>query len=210
MKGNNHRGSLRIVGGNWRGRRLTLAKAPMLRPTSDRIRETLFNWLAPDIKDARCLDLYAGSGALGLEALSRGAAHCDFVDQDRHCSEQLRDHIQTLGCQEQCTCTRGIATDYLEQYRGPAWDIVFLDPPFDRSMIMYSLDQLIERGLLAPDGLVYLEHGRREHVDWGQRLSCLKQKNAGEVSYGLFSQRQHRSDSLHDGQPDCEPSSETS
>ncbi|MEO0437235.1 MAG: 16S rRNA (guanine(966)-N(2))-methyltransferase RsmD [Pseudomonadota bacterium] len=189
MKGNNKRGSLRIVGGRWRGRRLTLAKAPELRPTSDRIRETLFNWLAPHIRDARCLDLYAGSGALGLEALSRSASSCDFVEQDPRCGEQLLDHIQSLDCERRCSCTQAMAKEYLKNYRGSAWDVIFLDPPFGRSMIEESLDQLIEQALLAPDTLVYLEYGRREQVGWNKYLTCLKQKETGDVAYGLFQLR---------------------
>ena len=94
------RSQLRIIGGQWRGRKLTFTPAEGLRPTTDRVRETLFNWLAPFIFGARCADLFAGSGALGLEALSRGAAHCDFVDSAKAAGRQIAGHLETLGASD--------------------------------------------------------------------------------------------------------------
>jgi len=157
-----------------------------LRPTTDRVRETLFNWLAADIRDARCLDLFAGSGALGLEALSRGAAHCDFVDTSAEVVQQLRGHLQTLGAATRAGCHRRSALTHLEQQRGP-WDIVFVDPPFGEDLVKPVCALLARRGVLRRGALVYIETGADENpaavpATW----SLYREKRAGGVCYGLF------------------------
>ena len=110
-------GQLRIIGGEWRGRKLLFPAADGLRPTPDRVRETLFNWLAAHVRDARCLDLFAGSGALGLEALSRGAAHCDFVEQGQHSADTIERHLHTLAC-DRGKVWRADARQWLKAERG--------------------------------------------------------------------------------------------
>ena len=122
-------GRLRIVAGNWRSRLLEIAHVEGLRPTSERIRETLFNWLAPQIHGAHCLDLYAGTGALGLEALSRGAASAVFVEVSRVAAQQLRINIDLLKA-EKATVLQQDALEYLYSKPDEKFDIVFLDPPF--------------------------------------------------------------------------------
>jgi 16S rRNA (guanine966-N2)-methyltransferase len=127
-----------------------------VRPTPDRVRETLFNWLAPMIEGARCLDLYAGSGALGLEALSRGAAAVTFVDNSPVVARQLKESLALLGCEQgEVVCMD--VTGFLE---GPAarFDVVFLDPPYHRGWLAPMVVRLVERGWLAPGAAVYLEH----------------------------------------------------
>lgn len=153
---NSSAGRFRIIGGEWRGRRLALPPGNDVRPTPDRVRETLFNWLAPVIAGARCLDLYAGSGALGLEALSRGAAEATFVDRSPAVTRQLAAHLEALHC-ERGEILRMDALRYLERPPAP-FDIVFLDPPYRGGLLAPALAQLFAAGWVAPAASVYLEH----------------------------------------------------
>lgn len=146
---------LRIIGGEWRGRRIRFARQPGIRPTPDRVRETLFNWLAPVIQGSRCLDLFAGSGALGLEALSRGAASATFVDCDRATAERLRESIATLATDRAVV----LQADALGWLDGPVqcFDLAFLDPPFGSGLAAEAHRKLDSGGWLAPGAYVYLE-----------------------------------------------------
>ena len=127
-------GRLRIVAGNWRSRLLDIADVEGLRPTSERIRETLFNWLAPHIHGARCLDLFAGTGALGLEALSRGAASAVFVERDAVAEQRLRNNVDLLGA-DNAEIVSGDARDFLRSDSAGPFNIVFLDPPFAGNLL---------------------------------------------------------------------------
>ncbi len=179
-------GQLRIIGGRWRGRKLRFPAVDGLRPTTDRIRETLFNWLAPEIAGAHCADLFAGSGALGLEALSRGAASCDFVDSNERVIDALRGHLEELQAGDRGTCHARPALRYLEEVLTP-WDIVFVDPPFGRGMAVACCQALAQRDLVAAAGLVYLETARdelRERLPGNWEMH--REKTAGGVAYRLF------------------------
>jgi 16S rRNA (guanine966-N2)-methyltransferase len=177
---------LRIIGGQWRGRKLTFTPADGLRPTPDRIRETLFNWLAPHIRGALCLDLFAGSGALGLEALSRGARHCDFVDTSGAALAQIGQHLRTLRAEESGNCTPGPARQFLQSASG-IYDIVFIDPPFGKAMVDSACALLAEYRLLAADALVYIETGAGEaRPRTPDSWQLHREKVAGGVSYRLF------------------------
>lgn len=149
-------GRFRIIGGAWRSRRLAIPPGAEVRPTPDRVRETVFNWLAPVIDGARCLDLYAGSGALGLEALSRGAAQVTFVDRAPAALRQISASLELLGCE------RGVAVcrDALAYLDGvPAqFDIVFVDPPYGMGLPAPVLARLVAGDWLATGASVYLEH----------------------------------------------------
>jgi 16S rRNA (guanine966-N2)-methyltransferase len=178
--------TLRIIGGQWRGRRLGFTPEEGLRPTTDRVRETLFNWLAPAIHDARCLDLFAGSGALGLEALSRGAASCDFVDTSAAALHQVEQHLRTLQAGSRARCHCVAASTFLEGARG-GYEIIFIDPPFGRGLVDPVCAQLAAAALVADGGLVYVETAVRDpapKVPANWRLH--REKVAGEVSYRLF------------------------
>lgn len=175
-------GKLRIIGGAWRGRRLTVADSKSLRPTPDRVRETLFNWLEPVIAGARCLDLFAGTGALGLEALSRGAAECLFVERDRRLAATIEASLRGLNT----TAGRVIHSDGISALThdlNGRFDIVFLDPPFAEDLIAPALAQLPPRLSAAPR--VYLEYpaAARPQLPAGWRL--LREKQAGQVGYCL-------------------------
>ncbi len=152
-------GRLRIVAGNWRSRLLEIADAPGLRPTSERIRETLFNWLAPRLADARCLDLFAGSGALGLEALSRGAVSCVFVENSARVVAALRKNIATLDAGG-ADIHEIDAIEYLKGLHKVEFDIVFLDPPFATDMHADLCRLLVERSLLTEGARIYIEEDR--------------------------------------------------
>ena len=186
-KGQGKQSQLRIIGGKWRGRTLGFEPEPGLRPTTDRIRETLFNWLAPHIHGARCADLFAGSGALGLEALSRGAAHCDFVDVSARVTRQISRLLETLGASEQASCHCAEAEQFLAQATG-SFDLVFVDPPFGSSLAVSTCRALNREGLLGPDALVYVETAAGESPpEVPQGWSEHRCKASGGVNYRLFS-----------------------
>lgn len=149
-------GTVRIIGGKWRGRRLRFPAVPGLRPTADRRRETLFNWLAPDIEGANCLDLFAGSGALGFEAASRGAGHVVLVESSRQASRALMENRQALGADivaiEVTTAER-----YLSGAPTGPFDIVFIDPPFARPELATAACESLTGHWLAPGARVYVE-----------------------------------------------------
>ncbi len=176
---------LRIIGGKWRGRKLTFPSIEGLRPTPNRVRETLFNWLAADVPAARCLDLFAGSGALGLEALSRGASHVDFVDRSVESVQQLINNLRLLEAVNS-RVKQDDALNWLQQSPTAAvYDIVFLDAPFRQGLISNCLDMLAP--CLSANGKIYLEMGREEILpaipnDW--RLH--REKFAGQICYRLF------------------------
>ncbi|NND68930.1 MAG: 16S rRNA (guanine(966)-N(2))-methyltransferase RsmD [Halioglobus sp.] len=179
-------GQLRIIGGSWRGRKLSFPAEQGLRPTGDRVRETLFNWLAPHINGARCADLFAGSGALGLEALSRGAAHCDFLDTSTTASKRLREHLATLGAGERGHCHACSAQQFLDGANG-TYDIVFIDPPFSAGLVAPTCAQLDAAGVLGPHSLVYIESADHEPPpEVPPNWSLHRDKSAGDVAYRLY------------------------
>ena len=178
-------GRLRIVAGKWRSRLLDIADVPGLRPTSERIRETLFNWLAPRIAGARCLDLFAGTGALGLEALSRGAAETVFVEKSPIAAQTLRNNIEALDASV-ATVHMSDARDFLRGSNVGNFDIVFLDPPFATDMLDELCRLLDEVSIFAHGAQIYVEEDRnRPEVELPSRWRVLKSKNAGNVRYSL-------------------------
>ncbi len=183
--GKSRAGRLRIVAGNWRSRLLDIADVPGLRPTSERIRETLFNWLAPHIHGARCLDLFAGTGALGLEALSRGAGSAVFVESTANAAETLRHNAGVLEAQN-ATVVQADALDYLRRPRRDRFDVVFLDPPFAADLLGQSCGLIEQSGLLSAGGFVYLEQDRGQPLPaLPDGWNVLKDKTAGNVRYML-------------------------
>ncbi len=177
--------TLRIIGGRWRGRRIPFPDRPGLRPTPDRVRETLFNWLSPVIAGARCLDLFAGSGALGLEALSRGAARCVLVERDADSLRILRESCARLGA-EQAEPLLSDAERYLAGAPTP-YDIAFLDPPFAETALLERCCQRLEAGgWLAEDARIYAECARDAAPAWPAGWTPLRQKTAGAVGYHLL------------------------
>lgn len=180
-------GHIRIIGGRWRGRRLPVADAQGLRPTADRIRETLFNWLQADITGSRCLDLFAGSGALGIEALSRGAAHCTFVDSNTTVLRGVAGTLATLGATNEADCHAQNASVFVASCHTP-YDVIFLDPPFATDLLPDICQQLQDSDLLSADTLIYVESGQSPDT-WmpDEQWQTFRQKRAGAVHYGLYS-----------------------
>jgi 16S rRNA (guanine966-N2)-methyltransferase len=184
MRANRAQNQLRIIGGRWRGRKLPFAARPGLRPTPDRVRETLFNWLAPVIRGSCCLDLYAGSGALGLEAASRGAARVVMVDHAADVVGSLREQRVTLDASE----VEVIQADVVQWLRGPpaqAFDIVFLDPPFRQGLLSDSMRLLEANGWLAGDSFIYIEAEKDLRPDLPKGWEIYRSKQAGQVGYQL-------------------------
>lgn len=176
--------TLRVIGGTWRGRRIRFPPVEPIRPTPDRVRETVFNWLQQDIAGARCLDLYAGSGALGLEALSRGAAQVIFVDAEPAVTRHLSRTLEELGC-DRGQVVLSDASRYLAG-APELFDIVFLDPPYADRALADACRLLDERGWLRRGGLAYLEDPASAGApELPAGWALLRSKRAGEVGYHL-------------------------
>ena len=178
------RGEVRIIGGRWRGRKIRFPAGSQIRPSPDRVRETLFNWLEPTIRGARCLDLFAGSGALGFESLSRGAAGTVFVERD----PVVVGHLKSLAKELAADAALIVQADAPRWLGGPAerFDIVFLDPPFGSGLLPGLLQRLERGGWLAPGALVYVECGMADGAPGlpeGWRMH--RSGRAGDVGYYL-------------------------
>jgi 16S rRNA (guanine966-N2)-methyltransferase len=178
-------GQVRIIGGSLRGRRVPVPDLPGLRPTPDRVRETLFNWLSPHISGARVLDLFAGTGALGLEAASRGASEVTLVESQRAAQAALRETLQRLALPQ----VNLVATDallFLESGAGQ-YEVIFLDPPFASGLLAPALAAIQRRGRLVPGGFCYVEQARESpppELPAGWTLH--RSGQAGEVGYHLL------------------------
>lgn len=183
MQSRQQENRLRIIGGRWRGRKLSFAPVPGLRPTPDRVRETLFNWLDPYIQGARCLDLYAGSGALGIEAASRSAAGIVMVDKDPLVIRTLREQLQQL----EYSSAQLIQQDVINWLKSAAtpFDIVFLDPPFRENRLPACIALLEANGWLAPGARVYIEAERSYTPVLPDGWELYRSKHAGQVGYHL-------------------------
>lgn len=181
------RQEVRIIGGRWRGRKLRFPDAEGLRPTSDRIRETLFNWLAPWLPGARCLDLFAGSGALGFEALSRGAREVVMLEKSPVVIASLKAAAAALGADDALQIIAADACQWLKQPDGETFDIIFLDPPFAAGYYNQVLTLLRTGGWLGSDALLYLESDRPlALLDGSATWRPLREKHAGAVYHGLY------------------------
>ncbi len=178
--------TLRIIGGEWRGRKLPFIDAQGLRPTPDRIRETLFNWLQGYTHNSGCLDLFAGSGILGFEALSRGAKNVTFIEKNKQVSAQLESNISLLSAN--ATLINTDALNYLSSTQS-SFDLIFLDPPYRQGLLEQSLKVICQhdKKLLHKHSLIYLEHESEENITWETfGLTVVKQANAGQVQSYLL------------------------
>lgn len=177
---------LRIIGGRWRGAKVTFPSLPSLRPSPDRVRETLFNWLQPVIVRARCLDLFAGSGALGIEALSRGASHVDFVDSEAQVGRHLQATLRRLGTADGVVHVAD-ALRFLDPPSGQPYDIVFLDPPYASELLPAICSKLGQGGWLSREALIYLEcPADRPLPEVPGAWQVHRSKRAGQVGYHLL------------------------
>lgn len=180
------KGQVRIIGGSWRGRKLDFTVTDGLRPTPNRVRETLFNWLAPVISGARCLDLFAGSGSLGLEALSRGADSCDFVDRNRQSVAEIERHVAALGAADRGRCHTGNAESFLRQ-ASTSYNVVFIDPPFASDLAQVVCLSLRDNRLLSGEAYVYLETAAdAAPPDVPEHWEIYRSKRAAGVAYRVY------------------------
>ncbi|MBK5931044.1 16S rRNA (guanine(966)-N(2))-methyltransferase RsmD [Halochromatium salexigens] len=178
-------GRLRIIGGCWRGRRLPVVVQPGLRPTTDRIRETLFNWLTPSIEGSRVLDCFAGSGALGLEAASRGAGSVTMIERNATVANRLKANVLELGA-DQVTVHCADVLEWLGRTSLAPVDHCFLDPPFRGGLLVPVLEQLEVGGWLAVGAQVYIEIAKATPLpDLPGHWWWLRDKHAGQVRYAL-------------------------
>jgi len=179
---------VRIIGGHWRGRRLPVPDQAGLRPTPDRVRETLFNWLAPYLPGAVCLDLFAGTGVLGLEALSRGAQRAVLVEQNADAMRSLHQAVALLGASD-AQVAQGDALAWLRD-SADAFDIVFLDPPYASDLLVPALELLAQRGLVRSGGFAYLEFARGGRPELPVTdLEPFREGRTGDVEYLLLRRR---------------------
>jgi 16S rRNA (guanine966-N2)-methyltransferase len=177
-------GRIRIIGGSLRNSRLDVPDSPGLRPTAERVRETLFNWLAPTIDGARCLDLCAGTGALGIEALSRGAAGVQFVERDARAALALRENLARL----KITAGQVSMQDAAQFLQGAPQqqDVVFLDPPFALQLWSSLAQQLEQGGWLAAQAWIYVESPRNLTPPLPTHWQLHREGHAGEVRFALY------------------------
>lgn len=188
---------LRIIGGQWRGRKLSFADGEGLRPTMDRVRETLFNWLQSDINGARCLDLFSGSGALGLEALSRYADEVVMVDNNHQAIRMIRQNLELLGV-ENAQLMQMDASAYLSllqtdsnspevSFSRQTFDIVFLDPPFNQQLVAQFCELLDKSKCLSEQALIYIEIEKNTQLPpLPNNWNVIKEKKAGQLAYYLL------------------------
>jgi 16S rRNA (guanine(966)-N(2))-methyltransferase RsmD len=182
---------MRVIAGAYKGRRLNAPSWSGLRPTSDKLRETIFNVLAPRIAGALVLDGYAGTGAIGIEAISRGAAQVTFIEQDRRALALIADNLARCGVENgyaiiRAPVARGVQT--LQAAPGfVPFDIILLDPPYDQPPPIVLADLAIIDGLLAPGGLLVLEHARRHSSpESAGRLARTRLLTAGDSALSLY------------------------
>lgn len=178
-------GEVRIIAGRARGRKIRFPDIPGLRPSPDRVRVTLFNWLMPYIQNAMCLDAFAGSGALGLEAWSRGAQYIDFIEQNPILAQSIQEHAKLFGAEQKVAVHQSDALSFLAQTKNKLYDIIFLDPPFQSALYVSIIEMIETYSLLTPGGLLYVEAASLPVLSPGI-WRCLKEKKAGLVHYALF------------------------
>lgn len=175
---------MRIIAGKYRGRRLRAPSGRRIRPTSDRLRESIFNIIGPDIQGKTILDIFAGTGAMGIEALSRGAEHAVFIDKHPAALECIRANIGPLAIPDQWDIIRWDVApnlDYLAK-RAMRYDYAFIDPPYNRGLATQALENVVACDAMASGGLIVLEHHRREKVVCGDnRITLLDQRRYGKT-----------------------------
>jgi 16S rRNA (guanine966-N2)-methyltransferase len=179
-------GFIRLISGKWRGKKLPVKDIEGLRPTTDRTKETLFNWLMHDINDSNCLDCFSGSGSLAFEALSRFANKVTLLEKDNSVVKQLQENLVAL----EVTNAEVIATDsiqYLSQIATEQYNIVFIDPPFNKNLVQPCCDALQQNNYLAEDALIYIEREvELNNLSLPASWTLLKEKSTGQVTYQLY------------------------
>ena len=176
---------VRIIGGRFRGKKLHFPDLPNLRPTSDRIRETVFNWLMNDIQDKNCLDAFAGSGALGFEAYSRGACSVTMIEKARQAVFKLKENAESLAMLNRPVKVHQMDSIHFLKSTQSVFDIIFLDPPFKDNQMSECIEIITQRELLSPDGILYIESPKEVKMP-EKKWQIIKQKKSGQVTYALY------------------------
>lgn len=172
--------SIRIIGGRNKSYRIVFKASPSLRPTSDRAKETLFSWLQFEMQDKACLDLFSGTGGLGFEALSRGAAHVTFVEKDKSLFKNILKNVAHLDYQDNSEVACSAALKWMQTNKRK-FDVIFLDPPFDQVNYESLLSAIRTQDLLAANGKIYLETDKRTEILLSKKQEVLKDKTIGDV-----------------------------
>ncbi|MFT6984219.1 MAG: 16S rRNA (guanine966-N2)-methyltransferase [Psychromonas sp.] len=179
-------GFIRLISGKWRGKKLPVKDKEGLRPTTDRTKETLFNWLMHDVRDANCLDCFSGSGSLAFEALSRFAKNATLLERNKQVAKQLRENLQLLKV-DNANVVETDSINYLQQTAAQQFDIVFIDPPFNKGLVQPCCIALEENNYLAPQALIYIEmEAQLSDLLLPQNWQLLKEKTTGQVAYQLY------------------------
>ncbi|MBR0574047.1 MULTISPECIES: 16S rRNA (guanine(966)-N(2))-methyltransferase RsmD [Pasteurellaceae] len=180
-------GEVRIISGLWRGRKLPVLNAEGLRPTTDRVKETVFNWLMNDVANARCLDCFAGSGSLGLEALSRQAQAVTFLEKFAKASQQLKNNLALLKTDKGKVINTDTLQFLAQKNNELPYDLIFIDPPFNKGFVPQVLDLLIKNNYIAPNGLIYVETEKNHTaLVLPETWQILKEKTFGQVTSRLI------------------------
>ena len=180
------KGEIRIIGGKWKGKKIYFNLNDDLRPTPDRAKETLFNWLGQDLNKMYCLDLFSGTGALGLEALSRGAKKVTFVEKNKDYLQKIKKVYLEMSEKKDCDFFCAECLEWVQNNRSKAkYDLIFIDPPFNKNLIDNLLSNILRRELLSERGKIYFEFEKKLDLEIPESLSLKKKKSLGKKSYVL-------------------------
>ena len=180
------KGEIRIIGGKWKGKKIYFNLNDDLRPTPDRAKETLFNWLGQDLNEMHCLDLFSGTGALGLEALSRGAKKVTFVEKNKDYLQKIRKVYLEMSQKEDCDFYCAECLEWVQNKSSKAkYDLIFIDPPFNKNLIDNLLSNILRRELLSESGKIYFEFEKKLDLKIPESLALKKKKSLGKKSYVL-------------------------
>ncbi len=180
------KGEIRIIGGKWKGKKIYFNLNDDLRPTPDRAKETLFNWLGQDLNEMHCLDLFSGTGALGLEALSRGAKKVTFVEKNKDYLQKIKKVYLEMSQKEDCDFYCAECLEWVQNKSSKAkYDLIFIDPPFNKNLIDNLLSNILRRKLLSESGKIYFEFEKKLDLKIPESLDLKKKKSLGKKSYVL-------------------------
>ena len=180
------KGEIRIIGGKWKGKKIYFDLNDDLRPTPDRAKETLFNWLGQDLNKMYCLDLFSGTGALGFEAFSRGAQKVTFVERNKEYLQKIQKVFLEMNEKADCDFFCAECLEWIQSNSSETkYDLIFIDPPFNKNLIHDLLDAILEKELLSKNGLIYFEFEKKLDLEIPESLTLKKKKSLGKKSYVL-------------------------
>ena len=180
------KGEIRIIGGKWKGKKIYFDLNDDLRPTPDRAKETLFNWLGQDLKKMYCLDLFSGTGALGFEAFSRGAEKVTFVEKNKEYLQKIKNVYLEMSEKADCDFFCAVCLEWIQNNNsGTKYDLIFIDPPFNKNLVHDLLAAILEKELLSKNGQIYFEFEKKLDLEIPESLNLKKKKSLGKKSYVL-------------------------